>query len=138
MKMLSRLMIAALLLQSIPTFAQAQKKTAEAPAALRREFDAFLAKFRAALKANDPAAVAGMTQLPFMKNDYYGDVTQFPTKGYPYLFPAKVRRCIADSNADHDRDHEGNDSFFISCGEEIFVFSKTPRGFLFTAVGMND
>jgi hypothetical protein len=133
-KMLSRFLIAALLLQLAPAIAQAQK-TAEA---LRQEFDAFLAKFRAALKANDPAAVAGMTQLPFMKNDYYGDVTQFPTKGYPDLFPPKVRRCIANSNATYDRDQKGNDSFRISCGEEIFVFAKTPQGFLFTEVGMND
>lgn len=137
MKTPSGVLIAALLLQLFPAVAQAQK-TAEAPVTLRQEFDAFLAKFRAALKANDPAAVAGMTQLPFMKNDYYGDVTQFPTKGYPDLFPPKVRRCIANSNATYDRDQEGNDSFHISCGEEIFVFKKTPQGFLFTEVGMND
>jgi hypothetical protein len=137
MKMLSRVMIAALLLQIAPAFAQAQE-TAEAPAALRQEFDAFLAKFRAALKANDAGAVAGMTQLPFMKNDYYGDVAQFPAKGYPNLFPPSVRKCIAGSNANYDRDQEGNDSFRVSCGEEIFVFTKTQRGFLFTAVDMND
>lgn len=137
MKMLSHFMIAALLLQIAPAFAQAQE-TAEAPAALRQEFDAFLAKFRAALKANDAGAVAGMTQLPFMKNDYYGDVAQFPAKGYPNLFPPKVRKCIAGSKANYDRDQEGNDSFHILCGEEIFVFTKTQRGFLFTAVDMND
>jgi len=137
MKRLSRFVIAALLLQCVPAFAQAPK-TAEAHVALRQEFDAFLAKFRAALKANDPAAIAGMTQLPFMKNDHYGDATQFLTMGYPDLFPAKVRRCIANSNADYDRDQEGNDSFLISCGQEIFVFTKTPRGFLFTEVAMND
>lgn len=137
MKMLSHFMIAALLLQIAPAFAQAQE-TAEAPAALRQEFDAFLAKFRAALKANDAPAVAGMTQLPFMKNAYYGDVAQFPAKGYPNLFPPKVRKCIAGSKANYDRDQEGNDSFHILCGEEIFVFTKTQRGFLFTAVDMND
>src|ERR671919_82321 len=112
MRMLSRFLIAALLLQFSPAFAQ----TAEAPVALQREFDAFLAKFRAALKANDPSAVAGMTQLPFMKNDYYGDVIQFPAKGYPNLFPPEVRKCIAGRKANYDRDHEGNDSFHISCG----------------------
>lgn len=137
MKMLSRFLITVLLLQFAPALAQAPK-TAEAPVALHREFDAFLAKFRAALKANDPSAVAGLTQLPFMKNDYYGDVTQFPAKGYPNLFPPEVRKCIAGSNASYERDQEGNDSFHISCGEEIFVFTKTQRGFLFTAVDMND
>lgn len=137
MKMLSRFLITALLLQLAPAFAQAPTTT-EAPVALQREFDAFLAKFRAALKANDPSAVAGMTQLPFMKNDYYGDVTQFPAKGYPNLFPPEVRKCIAGSKPDYDRDQEGNDSFHIACGEEIFVFTKTQQGFLFAAVGMND
>ena len=42
--------------------AQAPKKAVASPA-LQKEFDGFIAKFRAALKANDSAAVAGMTRL---------------------------------------------------------------------------
>ena len=50
-----------------PAFAQAPKKDVASPA-LQKEFDGFIEKFRAALKANDSAAVAGMTRLPFMQD----------------------------------------------------------------------
>jgi len=38
----------------------------------------------------------------------------------------------------YDRDGENNDNFFIFCGEDIFTFTKTPAGFLFTEIGVND
>jgi len=41
--------------------AQAPKKAVASPA-LQKEFDGFIGKFRAALKGNDSAAVAGMTR----------------------------------------------------------------------------
>lgn len=136
MKMLSRALIAALLFQLAPACAQAQNSVA--PAGLRQEFDGFLAKFRAALKANDAAAVAGMTRLPFMGDQASGDAVKFRAKIYPDLFPAKVRRCLARNKPAYDRDQQGNDNFHIICGEEIFYFTKRPQGFLFTEVGMND
>ena len=136
MKMRSRTLIAVLLFQLAPAGAQAQNSVA--PASLRQEFDSFLMKFRAALKANDAAAVAGMTRLPFMGDPASGDAVRFRAKIYPDLFPANVRRCLARSKPAYDRDQQGNDNFHIICGEEIFYFTKKPQGFLFTEVGMND
>ena len=36
------------------------------------------------------------------------------------------------------RDQLNNDNYFVFCGKLIFVFTKTPAGFLFTEVGAND
>jgi hypothetical protein len=137
MKTLSGLVLAAALALSAPAFAQAPKQ-AVASAALKKEFDGFIAKFRAALKANDSAAVAGMTRLPFENNEAYRDAAQFRAKVYPQYFTAKNRACIQRGKAVYDRDGEGNDNYFIFCGQLIFVFTKTPAGFLFTEVGVND
>ena len=132
-----RIVLAAALMQLAPAFAQAPKH-AVAPAALQKEFDGFIRKFRAALKANDPAAVAGMTRLPFMQNGSTSDAAQFREKVYKRDFTAKNRACIQRGKATYDRDGENNDNFFIFCGETIFVFTKTPAGFLFTEIGVND
>jgi hypothetical protein len=135
MKTLFGIAIAALLLGPGPAVAQAPKK-AVAPAAVQTEFDGFIARFRAALKANDPAAVTSMTQLPFQAT--YPDAVAFRTKGYPAIFKAKARACIQRAKPAYDRDGEGRDNYFVFCGEDIFVFTKTPSGFLFTEVGGND
>ena len=130
-------MLAAALVHLAPAFAQAPKKAVASPA-LRKEFDGFIAKFRAALKANDSAAVAGMTRLPFMNDGSIGDAAQFREKVYKPDFTAKNRACIQRGKAVYDRDGENNESYFIFCGEDIFVFTNTPAGFLFTEVGVND
>ena len=54
-------------------------EAAVASPALQKEFDGFIANL-AALKANDFAAVAGMTRLPFMGS--VRDVAQFREKVY--------------------------------------------------------
>ena len=91
MKFLSRIVLAAALVHLAPAFAQAPKKAVASPA-LRKEFDGFIAKFRAALKANDSAAVAGMTRLPFMNDSSIGDAAQFREKVYkPVLHGEKSR-----------------------------------------------
>ena len=59
-------------------------------------------------------------------------------KTYPSTFTAKNRTCIQRGKAVYDRDGENNDNYFIFCGNEIFTFTKTPAGFLFTEVGVND
>ena len=135
MKLLLRIVLAAALVHLAPAFAQAPKKAVASPA-LQKEFDGFIAKFRAALKANDFAAVTGMTRLPFMGS--VRDAAQFREKVYKPEFTAKNRACIQRSKAVYDRDGENNDNFFIFCGEDIFTFTKTPAGFLFTDIGMND
>jgi hypothetical protein len=140
MKILPGLVLAAALAQLAPAFAQTPKppKQAVAAPALQKEFAGFIAKFRAALKANDAAAVAGMTRLPFMKDASIRDAAQFREKIYRQDFTAKTRACIQRSRAVYDRDQLNNDNYFIFCDEDIFVFTKTPAGFLFTEIGMND
>ena len=103
---------------------------------MQKEFDGFIAKFRAALKANDFAAVTGVTRLPFMGT--VRDAAQFREKVYKPEFTAKNRACIQRAKAIYDRDGLNNDNYFIFCGEDIFTFTKTPAGFLFTDIGMND
>ena len=137
MKFLLRIVLAAALVHLAPAFAQAAKKVVASPA-LQKEFDGFIGKFRTALKANDSAAVVGMTRLPFMNDGSIGDDAQFREKVYKPDFTAKNRACIQRGKAVYDRDGENNDNFFIFCGELIFVFTKTPAGFLFTEVGVND
>jgi hypothetical protein len=137
MKFLLRIVLAAALVHLAPAFAQAPKKAVATPA-LQKEFDGFIGKFRAALKANDSAAVVGMTRLPFMNDGSIRDATQFREKVYNPDFTAKNRACIQRGKAVYARDGENNDNFFIFCGERIFVFTKTPAGFLFTEVGVND
>ena len=71
-----RIVLAAALVHLAAAFAQAPKKAVASPA-LQKEFDGFIGKFRAALKANDSAAVAGMTRLPFMNDGSTRDAAQF-------------------------------------------------------------
>lgn len=137
MKFLLPMVLAAALVQLAPAFAEAPKKAVASPA-LQKEFDGFIEKFRAALKANDPAAVAGMTRLPFMHDGSIRDAAQFRAKAYPATFTAKNRACLQRGKAVYDRDGENNDNYFMFCGDSIFVFTRTPAGFLFTEVGMND
>ena len=138
MTFLLRIVLAAALVLAAPAFAQAAPKNAIASPALRLEFDGFIGKFRAALKANDSAAVAGMTRLPFMQDASTRDAAQFRDKVYKRDFTAKKRACIQRAKAVYGRDGENNDNFFIFCGEDIFTFTKTPAGFLFTEIGVND
>jgi hypothetical protein len=143
MKFWLRIVLAATLVHVVPTFAQTPKNEPKnapknAPPALQKEFDGFIAKFRVALKANDSAAVAGMSRLPFMKEDSIRDAAQFREKIYKPDFTAKNRACIQSGKAVYDRDGENNDNFFIFCGQKIFVFTNTPAGFLFTDIGAND
>jgi len=137
MKLLLRIVLTAALAHLAPAFAQAPKKAVASPA-LHKEFAGFIEKFRAALKANDSAAVAGMTRLPFMQDASTRDAAQFRDKVYKRDFTAKKRACIQRAKAVYGRDGENNDNFFIFCGEDIFTFTKTPAGFLFTEIGVND
>ena len=137
MNVLSRTLVALMLLPPASALAQAPKSPAP-PRETQAAFNGFIAKFRAALKANDPAAVASMTKLPFMGDKTYSDPAQFRAKAYPEFLTAKNRACIQKKKAVYDRDGDGNDNFFIFCGESIFTFTKTPSGFLFTDVGAND
>lgn len=137
MRLLLSIALAVALLHLAPALAQAPKKAVASPA-LQKEFGGFIARFRAALKVNDSAAVAGMTRLPFMNDSSIRDAAQFHEKVYKHEFTAKNRACIQRNKAVYDRDGENNENYFIFCGETIFGFTKTPTGFLFADVGMND
>jgi hypothetical protein len=106
--------------------------------ALRAEFDTFFGAFRTALKANDSGVVASMTKLPFMNERDYADAAKFRAKAYPEFFTAKVRACFQKSKAHYDRDGEKNDTYSVNCDDNIYTFTKTSAGFLFTDVGPAD
>jgi len=137
MNVLSRTLVALMLLAPASALAQASKNPTP-PRETQAAFDGFIAKFRTALKANDSAAIAGMTKLPFMGDKANSGAAQFRAKAYPQFLTAKNRACLQKKKAAYDRNGEGNDSFFIFCGESIFTFTKTPSGFLFTDVDAND
>ncbi|KAA2237592.1 hypothetical protein F0L46_10455 [Salinarimonas soli] len=111
-------------------------REAAASAAVQKDFSAFIARFRVALKSNDAAAVTGMTKLPFEDDDT--DAAHFRTKGYPRIFTPSVRACIQRNKVFYDRGDDGNDYVSIFCGEVIFIFSRTQAGFLFTGTHPND
>lgn len=112
--------------------------SASAPPAVAAEFNAFIAKFRAAVKENDPKAVAGLSKLPFMGDEAIASAEQFRTAVYAEDFTRKNRSCLQTGKPIYDRDQENNDIYFIFCGELIFTFTRTPAGFQFTEIGMND
>jgi hypothetical protein len=73
-----------------------------------------------------------------MNDSVIRDAAQFRAKTYPTFLTAKNRACIQRGKAVYDRDQENHDNYFVFCGEDIFVFTKTPAGFLFTDVSAND
>jgi len=137
MSILVRIVLATILLSPAATLAHAAKRAA-APHAIQTEFDGFITKFRTALKANDSSAIASMTKLPFMEDETYSNAAQFRAKAYPEFFTKKNRACIQREKAVYDRDEEKNDNYHISCYENIFTFTRTKPGFLFTDISVND
>lgn len=109
-----------------------------APAAVQKEFNGFIAKFRKAVKANDHVAVAGLTKLPFQGDQSVSTAEQFYQNVYKVSFTKSNRTCIGKEAAVYDRDDYGQDNYMIFCGELIFVFTKLSDGFLFTDISVND
>jgi hypothetical protein len=143
MRVLPGLLFAAALLSFAPGFAavaapQSAPKEAVASPEVQKEFAAFIEKFRAALKANDLKAVTDLTKLPFLSHTDEYDAAAFQAKVYKKEFTAKTRACIQRSKAVYDRSPDNSESYLIFCGEEIFMFTKTSTGFLFTEIGVND
>jgi hypothetical protein len=73
-------------------------------------------EFRAALKANDAAAVSGMALLPFQGDASVSNAVQFREKIYRPNFTKQNRACIRRETADYERDGENR---------EISSFSAT-------------
>lgn len=125
------------LFAALASFSGLQAQPKRAPAPIQAEFDQLIGQFRTALKANDAAAVATLTRMPFTWDGQH-DAASFQKSAYPKLFPAKNRKCLASGKAEYDRDPEGNHNFSMFCGDEVFVFTKTPAGMRLTEVGAND
>lgn len=131
------LVIAAALASLAPALAQAPGK-AVASTAVQKEFEDFIAKFRAALKANDPATVAAMTKLPYMGDASIAEAAQFRAKVWPSDFNAKNRACLQRTKPVYDRDGARNEVYAIACGGSIFTFTRTSAGFQLTDVDIAD
>jgi hypothetical protein len=117
-------LVAAVLAGLSPAVAETPA-AAVAPPAVQSEFVAFLARFRAALKAKDAAAIAGMTRMTLDEKSYMRELTE-------------KRACVLREKAVYDRDPSNNDTYAIFCGEVLFGFTKTASGFLFTDISPND
>jgi hypothetical protein len=127
------LVIGAAVLGLVASDAHAQR----APAEIRKEFDLFLSRFRAALTANDAAAVTAMTRFPYYWNEMR-DAAYFQQNLYRQIFTPSVRRCLSRGRAAYDRDPQGAHNFTLFCGEALFLFTRTPDGFRFAEEGVND
>ena len=143
MRVLPGLLLAAALFNLSPALVasaapQSAPKEAVASPEVQKEFAAFIEKFRAALKANDAKAVAGLTKMPFLSHTDMYDAAAFQNKVYKKEFTAKTRACIGRSKALYDLAPDKTEYYSIFCGQEIFMFTKTPEGFLFTEIGVND
>lgn len=115
--------------------AMAQQK--RAPDTIQQDYNTFIAQFREAAKANNSAAVTAMTKFPFYWNDMR-DAAYFQRNIYPKIFTPKVRDCIGKAKGTYDRAPDGSDNFTIFCGQQLFVFTRTPAGFRFAETGAND
>jgi hypothetical protein len=116
-----------------PALAQGDK----APAAIQKEYDQFIAKFRVALKANDAAAVTGLTRFPFHWNENR-DAEYFRKNLYAKIFTPRIRTCIGRGKGYYAHSPSGETSFTVVCGEDLYLFTKTPEGFRFAETGVND
>jgi hypothetical protein len=108
-----------------------------APPQIQKDYDLFIARFRAALKANDGAAVTAMTKFPFYWNEMR-DAAYFQKNLYSKIFTSKVRNCLARGKGAYARNPQGEHDFTLFCGESLFLFTRTPDGFRFAEEGVND
>jgi len=91
-----------------------------APAARGEDpaLEAFLARFRAALARNDAAAVADLTQLPFLFENEPRDRAGF-ARIYPRLFDDDVRACLAKAEPEPE-----DERWVAFCGPYLFFFGR--------------
>ncbi len=137
MRVLPGLLLAAVLFNPALAAPPAPKDPVASPE-VQKDFEAYILKFRGAVKANDAKAVADLTKMPFMSHTDMYDAAAFQNKVYRKEFTSKTRACIERSKPLYDRSPDKTESYSIFCGEEIFMFTKTPTGFLFTGIGAND
>lgn len=108
-----------MLFSALPVFADAS-------------FDAFWAKFKAAVATKDKAAVASMTKLPYAMESKQLNSAQF-IANYDQVFPKATMKCFAKAKPVADKDN-----YFVFCGESIYCFNKVQGKWMFTEIGAND
>lgn len=94
-------------------------------------FAAFWQKFRSAVERNDAEAVSGMTKLPFLVNGKKLNRAEF----------AKIQGDLFESVRENLRKVEivkEKPGYFVFSGEEILIFEKAGKGWVFTEFGVND
>ncbi len=127
-----------LLLAAASTGNALAQRDPPAPPALQAEFRTFVADFRKALRANDASAVAALTRLPIYYDDAHRDRAYFESRIYRQMFTQRNRTCLQTARPVYDKDGEGNENFFLFCGQTIFVFTKKADGFRFEGTHPND
>ncbi|MGL4437886.1 MAG: hypothetical protein ACRCUE_01305 [Bosea sp. (in: a-proteobacteria)] len=106
----------------------------KAPPLIQKEYDLFIATFRAALKANDGDAVTALTKFPFHWNEMR-DAAYFRKNLYSKIFTPKIRTCLARGKGYYADNRQGEQNFTLICGESMFLFTRTPDGFRFHETG---
>jgi hypothetical protein len=87
-------------------------------AARTESFDAFFARFRAALATGRGADVAALVHVPFLYEGRQLD-TAGVTRIVPTLFPAAVKRCLASAKAIPEDDRQ-----VVFCKPYAFYFGR--------------
>jgi hypothetical protein len=130
--------ILALAITSIASPVLAQN-TEKAPPAVQAEFNTFIAKFRAAMKANDATAVTSMTRFPFLHMSDLRDEPAFRKQIYPKFFTARLRDCVQKARPVYALDGLKNHNFTIFCGKIMLLIEKPAAGgdFRFAEAGFD-
>jgi len=104
------------------------------PAAFAKdaEFDAFWTKFKAALQKNDKEAIASMTRFPYTSFDKTLGRKEFIVY-CAKIFSKKTRDCLVKQTPVKDQN-----SYFVFCGDDIYIFDKAKGTYQFAEIGVND
>jgi len=89
------------------------------------DFAGFLARFRAAVNAQDRAAVASLTRLPFLFEGRELDRAGFE-RAVPRLFAAAQRRCLAKESAQPE-----GDRLVVFCSPYAYYFGRAGGQYRF-------
>jgi hypothetical protein len=104
------------------------QNTEKAPPAVQAEFTTFIAKFRAAVKANDAVAVTALTKFPFRQMSNMRDENTFQKQVYPKLFNARIRECVQKTRPVYSVDGQGNYNYSLLCGKSLLLIEKARSG----------
>lgn len=104
----------------------------QSASAADREFDQFFAKFKLSIQSSDSNSLASMTRLPLLFNGKQLNKAQFLSQ-CEKIFPGKVRCCLLKEHPIRD-----SNSYFVNCGEQIYVFSRVNQHYQLTDIDVND